>query len=314
MSNYRIGDVIRMTRNCIGMSQEKLSEGICSVQTLHRIENGKTGVKKEVYSRLMKKMERISEKNYAVCIGKDLELIDERNIFENAMQQGDFQKADLYFKKIKEKADENVFTKQYILKAEALIDYYCKRSNGEDTIRKLEEAIQLTLPNYQEYLGKNFPFTEQEILNLMSLANANAHVNRNKEAIGIYEKLLECLSKDYITGENINHVQIVIMRNLAVVYSACEMYEKALFLNQECLKYAQENNEGIKIVELLSDKAWIILKQINKGERESTDINIAKQCLQQAYYLAVAKRNIPIANIIEKVYKEELEEEILNGK
>ena len=82
MSNYRIGDVIRMTRNCIGMSQEKLSEGICSVQTLHRIENGKTGVKKEVYSRLMKKMERISEKNYAVCIGKDLELIDERNIFD----------------------------------------------------------------------------------------------------------------------------------------------------------------------------------------------------------------------------------------
>lgn len=40
MANYRAGDVIRMTRNAVGITQEDLSDGICSVETLSRIENG----------------------------------------------------------------------------------------------------------------------------------------------------------------------------------------------------------------------------------------------------------------------------------
>ena len=42
MSNYRAGDVIRMTREYIGISREELSDGICSPQTLYRLECGKT--------------------------------------------------------------------------------------------------------------------------------------------------------------------------------------------------------------------------------------------------------------------------------
>lgn len=37
MSNYRAGDIIRMTREFVGMSREELSDEICSVQTLYRI-------------------------------------------------------------------------------------------------------------------------------------------------------------------------------------------------------------------------------------------------------------------------------------
>ena len=59
MSNYRAGDVIRMTREYIGISREELSDGICSPQTLYRLECGKTRVKKELYAKLMAKMERV---------------------------------------------------------------------------------------------------------------------------------------------------------------------------------------------------------------------------------------------------------------
>ena len=55
MSNYRAGDIIRMTREFVGMSREELSDEICSVQTLYRIESGKTRVKRELYARLMQK-------------------------------------------------------------------------------------------------------------------------------------------------------------------------------------------------------------------------------------------------------------------
>lgn len=50
MANYRAGDVIRLTRQAVGMTQEMLCENICSVETLSRIENGKHKSKKRYIS------------------------------------------------------------------------------------------------------------------------------------------------------------------------------------------------------------------------------------------------------------------------
>ena len=58
MPNYKVGDMIKLTRLSLHMSQEDLSEDICSVQTLSRIENGKNSVKSETYQKLMEKMRR----------------------------------------------------------------------------------------------------------------------------------------------------------------------------------------------------------------------------------------------------------------
>ncbi len=51
----------------------------------------------------------------------------------------------------------------------------------------MQEAVRLTLPDYEECLKKDFPFTEQEIMNLMSLANAYAHAGDVDEAVYIFE-------------------------------------------------------------------------------------------------------------------------------
>lgn len=121
MSNYRAGDVIRMTREYMGISREELSEGVCSPQTLYRIEYGKTRVKKELYARLMEKMERIPGKNYAVCVGKNMELLEERELLESAMEKNDYEEAQRRLKEMKEQADDNVVTRQYVGKAEILL-------------------------------------------------------------------------------------------------------------------------------------------------------------------------------------------------
>ena len=96
MGNYNVGDMIRLSRIANGMTQEELSEGVCSVETLSRIENGKHKVKSDTYRQLMEKMYQITEKNYAVCVSRDMELIEEREYFEDAMAKHDFLKADIY--------------------------------------------------------------------------------------------------------------------------------------------------------------------------------------------------------------------------
>jgi len=296
-----------MTREYVGISREELSDGICSPQTLYRLEYGKTRVKKDLYARLMAKMERVPEKNYAVCIGKNMELLDERELLEKAMREYDFEKADKILEELKEKADDNLITRQYVLKAEALLDYYCKRSDGEETIKKLEEAIRVTLPEYEKCLQKKFPFTEQEIMNLMSLANAYFHMEKYEKAISIYQKLLECLNMEYIFGEYVDYMQRLIMRNLSLAYLETKRYEEAMELNDKCLKLAKEKNDGRDYHVLLSDKAAIILSQIKNGERGVSDRELAKKYLRQSYFLAAAKGGEKPAEIYRKAYVKEFE-------
>lgn len=87
-ANYRAGDIIRLMRNASGLTQEQLSERVCSVETLSRIENGKHSVKKNTYAQLMAKMERDTRKNYALCTSADMELLEERIWVEDTIQDG----------------------------------------------------------------------------------------------------------------------------------------------------------------------------------------------------------------------------------
>ena len=45
MAFYLLGDCIREQRERLGVTQEELCEGICSVPTLSKIENGRQGMR-----------------------------------------------------------------------------------------------------------------------------------------------------------------------------------------------------------------------------------------------------------------------------
>lgn len=61
----------------MGLSQEAISEGICSVETFSRIERGKTKIKGDTYKKIMERLERNTDKFYAVCSGEDVDLLDD---------------------------------------------------------------------------------------------------------------------------------------------------------------------------------------------------------------------------------------------
>ena len=310
MSNYRAGDVIRMTRTACGISQEELSFGICSVQTLHRIENGKTRVKKKLYYRLMEKMERVPEKSYAVCVGKDMELLEERTALEDALNKMEYDKAAELIKIIRDKADDNLITEQYVRKAEALIAYDCKTIDAKMLIERLEETIGLTVPNYKDCLGKKYPFTAQELFCLQNIANACHRQDKYKEAIKLYEKVLECLDMEYIFGGNTEHLRIITIRSLSRTYGSMKDYKKANELSKIALEMALEENEGIVAEEILTDMVWNVLRQIECREREEGDKTIAKKILRQAYFIAFGRGDERISKICENVYKSEFKERI----
>ena len=109
MANYRANDVIRLTRKAVGLSQEAISEGICSVETFSRIERGKTKIKGDTYKKIMERLERNTDKFYAVCSGEDVDLLDDVAAIENAIAKFDYQLADSILGNVRERFCEEGF-------------------------------------------------------------------------------------------------------------------------------------------------------------------------------------------------------------
>ena len=116
MSNYNVGAVIRLTRQAMNISQEKLCENICSVQTLSRIENGRTSVKKSIYEQLMQRMGRNGRKNFSVLSVDDYDMLEIMDKADVALAKHDYQKTEEYLiilkNNLNEKTDDNLLTKQ----------------------------------------------------------------------------------------------------------------------------------------------------------------------------------------------------------
>lgn len=317
MANYRAGDVIRMTRYAVGMTQEQLSEDICSVETLSRIENGKHAVKQNVYEQLMARMERDTRRSYSICTSKDMELLEERIWLEDALSKHEYEKAELYLDILKRKINDSLISRQYVERLEAVVGYQLGRIDAGEMVQKLEETIRLTVPDYERHLltedkaGKTYPFTELEMYTLMSLASAYGYIEQSHKSIQIYETLLLCLKAGYMDENSAGKMRIVMESNYVHALEKEGRYCEALEKSRETLKAAIMNAYGKEIPPLLLAVVWDIRKICKDSGGNLDDIeHETRKKLRQAYYIAAARKDNVNLNIIKRYYSECFGEEM----
>ena len=147
MSNYNIGDIVRMTRQAMGISQEELSDGICSVQTLSRIENGKVNVKKKTYQQLMERMGRDGTKNYSVLSTEEYDVLDIMLELNNALFRHDIDEADKLLELLKQNLDsDNDLNHLYLGETECIVNVYAGKMTAQEGLVCLENLIEKTIP------------------------------------------------------------------------------------------------------------------------------------------------------------------------
>lgn len=305
MAYYNANEVIRLTRKAMGLTQDELCEGICEVVTLSRIENGHTSVKRSTYKKLMEKMGRIPETRYAVCVSKDGVLAEDRLELERAFKRYDYEAAEYYLNRLKENADDNLLTRQYIIRVDALVDYRLGRIETKEFAQRLEIAMRQTAPSYEKYLYSNkiYPFTTAEMMLLANLAVAYRKIDKVKQSIQLYETVLQCLDVKYVGEPDNSKTQIAVRNNLAMVYEAQGENQKALIEIDKCLRLALQYDYGHTVAPLLFAKAYNIIKLVRKGKLGSGCINEVKKLSLQAYYIAVARGEDKIKKSVENFWK-----------
>lgn len=301
MSNYNVGTVIRLTRQALNISQEKLCENICSVQTLSRIENGRTSVKESVYEQLMERMGRNGSKNFSVLSVDDYDMLEIMNEADVALAKHDYQKAKEYLKILKDnlngKEDDDLLTKQYIGRKELNIAYHLKKISKDDYLQGLQELIKLTINEYKLFLDREFPFFKEEVHLLMNIANGYAYMNKNEQSIKINNMLLRSLDSNYMCLEDTVKLKAALMFNVAKSYGEIENHKEAIVICEEALKFAKKYKISLSTPNLYLELSWNMIQQIEKGERERKELYDCEKLMRQGYALAslIKKNSIKLA-------------------
>ena len=288
MGRYRLGDIIRMTRKSLSITQEQLCSDICSVETLSRIETGRQNPSKDVYELLMERMGRIRERAYSMLSVSDFQVLEKTRKFEECIYVYDYHRAEYILEEIEKKLGGTNLDKQFLLRARSLVNYRLGRISTEEFLEELIKAIRITIPNYGKISLANWPLTYNETVLILNISTAYSENNDYQNSIRILQEVYSALKQSYIDEEHRILMQISIIQNMSKWYGLLRKYEKAIEAALEGIEICKRFKIGNALPILLYNYVWNKEKLIEKGVLSPENKRECINYLIQAYYIASA--------------------------
>lgn len=304
MGVYRIGDVIKRNREFLHMTQEKLCEGICSVQTLSRIENGKQNAGKDVYKCLMERMGKETERAYTMISGDDFRVLEYARAYENSVSKFEYENADRILKKLEILADDSPTSRQYVMQGRAIIDWGMKRISPQEGRNQLWAALELTIenPRQQDYI--KYPLREIEVSILYNIANTYFDEGEIEKAIAMVEILYEGIGSGYRVSEKNWTLEPMLLDNLANMYGELGEHRKAIELTRQGIDICRQTKSSGDLPQLLGEMEWNMEQLLDKGETVDFTVEDCERILKQACYMASALGHNHKWELMKNHYKE----------
>ena len=279
MPIFQFGSIIRHRREELGYTQEDLADGVCSVPTLSRIENGERMPTREHFEMLVQRLgysdamldTYVDEKQFYL---HDLKFKIRQAIILN--QLGDAN--NLLIEYVQCVTNPSQIDKQFIILCETLVNY--KNYSPDERLSNFEEAIKLTCPKY----GSNkFPrvLSFEEIIILNNIAVSFSQLDNYKQAIDILYHLKRYYESHIINPEEVLRTQPLILYNLSKYLGASGRYDECIEVADFGIRVARETGRCAFMDGLLYNRAWSLIRRKRNGDRESA-LSSAKHAFELA--------------------------------
>ena len=161
---FPIGEVLKIRRTMFGMTQEQLCDGICSVKSLRRAEQGKTDIQREVREKLLKRLGLSGQLQWTRLITSDREVVRLAERLAKYQNGQNYVETRKLLERLKAKVTMEIpQNKQFIIETETILDYYEKKISMRKFVDCETEILRQTLKeNDFRKMGKIY-FTEMEI-------------------------------------------------------------------------------------------------------------------------------------------------------
>ena len=191
---YIDAEMIRKTRNAVGMTQEKLSEDICAQETLARVETGRQTPQSRKLQQMMEKMGRGCGRVNMAMVTEQYETIELKQELSKYIHQEKHENAKKVLEKIKTRLDMNSPVNQQYIQAEQVdIDYAEKTADGKKCIERLRLLYRMTAKSDPEEECE-FVLSIEEFRILSQMALIYFGNQQKDKSIFIYRKQVKQFS------------------------------------------------------------------------------------------------------------------------
>lgn len=243
-----VEEVIRRSRLRNGYSQEELSEGICTPETLSRIETGKRNPTiKNFYAFMQKSRVELGYYNTDFVVGhfETLEKISELN---RLAIRKDFERIEVLLKEIEAEVDMNeIRNQQEIGLFRTVMEYRLGKITIEEALNYVEELLELSVERIDGKFILSYQPTSTEIALFNQIAVYYRNMKRQREAVELLMPIYEYFHQSKLEAPEHNQRYFMIISNLSSYLEEIDELEKSLELLKESIQMGIKYNIGRRI-------------------------------------------------------------------
>ncbi len=161
---YAVGDVLRIRRTMLGLTQEELCEGICSVRSLRRAEQRKMNMQREPLGKILGRLGLSREVQKTALVTNDRSVLELMTEMTYSRNNRDPVKARMLLERLKAKVCLEIpENEQYVMEAEASLDLMEGKITQEAFAVREADALRCTLKAEKIYEAEGVYLTETEM-------------------------------------------------------------------------------------------------------------------------------------------------------
>lgn len=255
-----IGDYLKKAREKNFYSQDELSEGICSVESYSRIENGRNPSRNN-YKALTEKLEIEERSYYDLLRTGNLDAIRIRRKINTAYGKSDYGKMKEYLDELKKVlGSECTPNKQYLEYIEIKCKYGSKEISTEECYEALIGILSETI-EYEDVLNEANTLTQLEIKILVFIGLIELQRGNSEKVRRLLEYIIDQREVEP-TMDSFQYYDVRLAKlNLAKIMmdTGEEEKAKASFSSELCL--GLRKNDAFNLEDYLCELAFLLLEE-----------------------------------------------------
>ena len=303
---YRVGDYIKSRRKALGVTQEELAKGVCSVITLSRIERGEQAPQSSTLISILQRL-GLSYAEFMLDDSSDKLLLHQLKFdIRQAFILGDYEKASSILNINREWISKlEPLDRQTFERVRILIKIYKTEISDEEALSRLEAVMRLTCPKYSK---DNLPtfLTYEEILSLNNIALRYANVGDIDTTIKLLYHIKSFYDKRVCDIEEALRTEPMILYNLSKFLGLAGRFDESISVCNQGIKHARDTGRCSHLAKTLYNLAYCLYEKNEPGDREAS-----KHYANQAYQLAVILKKEKSAAHYKKFLTEKFERHAL---
>lgn len=269
-----LDEVLCQHRRYQGYSQEELSEGICTPETLSRIETARRAPNTGTFRALAEKLHLRADYYYSDIETDDLALLDQEWQVTTLIMNRQWEQAEAALQEMRGKLDLSYgCNRQYLEIEEFTIDCELGRIPVEQQFETVKRILAITVEEVPEEKdvrkwSENFwdrPFSSEEIGVMIKMADVLEHEEKEAQAEYLLEKLLGYYQKSRVRPEFHFRRVIMLIARLTGCTGEMEKWEKELAYSEEGIRLCRVSGTW-KMMPLFVNNKADALEHLGKKE------------------------------------------------